>query len=68
MEWALAAHWWGYQRIEDFEALDTEEQAKLIAVYRAQAQMEAVVAHEQSKDAKRKQRTTKKSGGKPGGP
>lgn len=45
---ALAARWWGWHRLEPFEALPTDEQAFLIAVYLTQMQIEAVVAHAQA--------------------
>lgn len=43
LEWRLAAHWAGYRRFETFRALPADEQAELIAVYRTQARMGAVV-------------------------
>lgn len=52
LDWALAAQWWHYE-LEAFYALDGDEQAYLVAVYRAKHQMDAVVAHEQYKEATR---------------
>lgn len=43
LELALCARWWRY-RWEEFEALDPNAQAFLIAVYRAHNQIEAILA------------------------
>lgn len=40
----MAAQWWGY-RWEKFTQLDADEQAFLIAVYRTNNQIEAVIAY-----------------------
>ena len=62
-ERALAARWWGFDEIEKFFALDRTVQAFQIAVYRTQAQAEAVIADQ----AERKRRGRFGAKGKHGG-
>lgn len=47
MEYALAAHYWGWGRLEDFRNIPTDEQAELIAVYRVENQIQGVLDYEQ---------------------
>ena len=54
-EWVLAAQWAGY-KLREFRALPGEEQSEIVAAYRCHTQAEAVVAHEQAKEARRKAR------------
>lgn len=66
LEWELAAHWWRYKP-EEFAMLDGDEQSRRVAVYRIQHQMEAVVAQEQAKEAKRAARKGRRGpGSRPG--
>jgi hypothetical protein len=53
MEYAMAARWWGWSRLEDFRRLGTEEQAELIAVYRVQNQIAGVHDYQEHLAAKR---------------
>lgn len=48
-----AAHWDRY-KWEEFKALDGEQQSGVVAHYRAHHHLEAVIAHEQQKQARRK--------------
>jgi hypothetical protein len=43
LEWRLAARWNRY-KWHEFQALDGDEQSKLVAAYRVQNQIEAVLA------------------------
>ena len=43
MEYALAAKWWGWNRLEAFREIPTEEQAELIAIYRVENQIQGVL-------------------------
>ncbi len=52
-EWRLAAHWAGYRRFRDFQALDGDEQSEIVATYRAWAQMRAVEEHDAVKKMER---------------
>jgi len=47
MEYALAAKWWGWARLEDFRNIPTDEQAELIAVYRVENQIQGVLDYRQ---------------------
>jgi len=47
MEYALAAKWWGWNRLEDFRTIPTDEQAELIAVYRVENQIQGVLDYRQ---------------------
>lgn len=40
----------------EWEAMDGRQQARYVAVYRAKHQLDAVVAHNQAKDAEKKSR------------
>ncbi|MCC7208330.1 MAG: hypothetical protein IT323_13565 [Anaerolineae bacterium] len=51
-EWRLAAHWAGYRRFKDFQALDGDEQSEIVATYRAWAQMRAVEEYAAAKAMK----------------
>lgn len=44
-EWLEAAHWAGY-RWEAFRVLDGDDQARIVAHYRARMQMDAVIAQD----------------------
>ncbi len=48
------AAWWARYTWEEFEALDGERQSAVVAHYRAHHHLEAVIAHEQQKQARRK--------------
>lgn len=52
LDWEMACQWWGYTR-EGFAALDVDEQARIIAVYRTSKLMESVVAQYQIDEMKR---------------
>lgn len=52
-EWAMAAKWAGY-RVKDFEELEGAEQSRIVALYRTNTQLEAVIAHDSQKKAERK--------------
>lgn len=52
-EWREAARWAHYTW-EQFAALDGEEQSAVVAHYRGHHQLEAVVAHEQARESRRK--------------
>jgi hypothetical protein len=62
LDYAMAAQWWGHHSIETFAALVPEEQAYLVAVYRANSTINSVIAHQQARDseaaAKRNKRTS----------
>lgn len=62
LEVALAAQWWGYY-LEHFEQLSGPEQARRIAVYRIAKQAESVIAADQQRQARRRQRGS--GGGQP---
>jgi hypothetical protein len=53
LEWRLAARWAGY-RYEDFALLDGEEQSDTVAAYRVNGHIEALMAQEQSRRARRR--------------
>lgn len=59
LDYALAAQWWGFRSLEEFRGLDNDIQAHNVAVYRTQKQIEAVLAYDQHKKAKERQRGTK---------
>lgn len=50
-----AAHW-GRYKWEEFEDLDGERQSGVVAHYRAHHHLEAVIAHEQQKQANRRKK------------
>ena len=50
MEWGLAAHWWGLTPFEFFDR-DGMEQSFMVAVYRNNAQIDAVLDDERRKEA-----------------
>lgn len=52
LDWAFAAQWWG-ETWRSFTALDGDEQAFLVAVYRAHNRIEGVL----NKDAARRVKT-----------
>jgi hypothetical protein len=54
-EWEEAARWRGY-KWEEFEELDGERQSRIVAHFRVHHQLEAVISHEQNREAKRRQR------------
>jgi hypothetical protein len=56
LEWVLAAVWANYQPDEFFE-MDIEWQNIVVAAYRSNNQIEAVVANEQVKESQRKSRS-----------
>jgi hypothetical protein len=51
LEWRLAARWAGY-KMEEFQALDGADQSDVVAAYRAQNQIDAVLAWENRPKAK----------------
>lgn len=53
LDWELAVQWWGIYTREQFIELDTDSQARLIAVYRLQKRIDAVIAKSQSDELKR---------------
>lgn len=54
LEWIMAAVWANYKPDEtDFFALDGERQSTIVAAYRTHNQIEAVIAYEQVKEARR---------------
>lgn len=53
LDWELAVQWWGIYTREQFTELDTDSQARLIAVYRLQKRIDAVIAKSQSDELKR---------------
>ena len=44
LEWFLAARWAGLRWFDDFDALDGEDMAFIVAAYRTNLQIEAVVS------------------------
>lgn len=52
LEWRLAARWAGYT-FEQFTELEGDEQSMIVASYRANNQIEAVLSAEQVKEMKR---------------
>jgi len=54
LEWRLAARWAGYRYLEEFTELDGEEQSAIVASYRIDAYLAAVLTQEQVREAKRK--------------
>lgn len=53
LDWELAIQWWGIYSRHEFSELPTEEQARLIAVYRTVKLMESVLAKAQADDIRR---------------
>lgn len=45
LEWFLAARWAGLHWFDDFDQLDGEDMAFVVAAYRTSTQIEAVVAY-----------------------
>jgi hypothetical protein len=57
MEHALAARWWGWRSVDQFyDELSSDEQARCIAVYRIQMQIDGVMATEQINEQRRSRR------------
>jgi hypothetical protein len=55
LEWFLAARWAGINWFSDFEHLDGDDMAFVVAAYRTHMQIEAVVAyfaHKQRKSSR----------------
>lgn len=52
LDWELACQWWGYKR-EEFQDLDVDEQARLIAVYMVKMRMDSVLAKDQADEMRR---------------
>lgn len=65
LESDLAAQWWGVSNPEEFDRLTVETRARMIAVYRINNQIGAVLAQDQARKARL--RTRKQGAGKPGG-
>lgn len=61
LDYALAAQWWGY-RWEEFQELSTDDQSFLIAVYRSQRQIDAVMAYEQYSKRKKAEAAAARKG------
>jgi hypothetical protein len=53
LEWFLAARWAGLGWFDDFDQLDGEDMAFIVAAYRTHQQIEAVVAFDAHKRRKR---------------
>lgn len=51
-EWRSAAQWAGYRYERDFQELHGSQQAIIVAHYRTQMQLEAVLAKEQALEAR----------------
>jgi hypothetical protein len=51
-EWREAARWAGY-RYSEFESLEGDEQARIVAHYRIRHQIDAVLAEDQQRRMKR---------------
>lgn len=49
LEWFLAARWAGLSWFDEFDHLDGEDMAFVVAAYRTHAQIEAVVSYFASK-------------------
>lgn len=49
LEWILAAQWAGYRFFHEWQDLTGDEQALLIAAWREQQQIQAVLAWQQSR-------------------
>jgi len=49
----FAIQWWGIYKREEFEALPVDTQARLIAVYKLNRNIEAVLAKAQSDEIRR---------------
>lgn len=64
LEQTLAAHWWGLEP-DEFDRRDVEQRARMIAAYRIDGQMAAVLAQDQAR--KLRQRYNKQGVGKPKG-
>jgi len=45
LEWFLAARWAGIHWFDDFDQLDSEDMAFVVAAYRTHQQIEAVVSY-----------------------
>lgn len=56
LESDLAAQWWGIGNPEAFDRLVVEVRARMIAAYRINGQMSAVLAQEQARKARRNRR------------
>jgi len=54
LEWILASQWAHY-RYEEFEQLSGQRQSALVAAYRAEQQMKAVLAEHSDREMKRRQ-------------
>lgn len=55
--WEMALHWYGMYDREQFEQLDADEQARIIALYRIHQQVEGIIATERIREMKRASRT-----------
>jgi len=58
LEWLFAAKWRGLSG-EEFAALEGDEQSAIVAAYRTEAQMMAVISQEQAREVQRKSRKPK---------
>lgn len=65
LEADLTAQWWGMGNPELFDQLSVETRARMIAAYRIQNQIGAVLAQDQAR--KNRQRYNKQGVGKPRG-
>lgn len=52
LEWFLAARWAGLGWFDDFDQLDGDDMAFIVAAYRTNAQIEAVVTYYAQKQRK----------------
>lgn len=52
-EWLLAARWAGYT-LREYRRLSGDEQSEILALYRGQVQIDAVLAQEERRRAERK--------------
>lgn len=63
LDYAMAAQWWGFGSLAQFQELDPDEQAHNVAVYRTTKQIDGVIAADNHRKAAREKA---KSGRKTG--
>lgn len=63
-DYAMAAQWWGYNSLADFQREDPDVQAHNVAVFRTQRQLDAVVAYERHRQAMRNNKKHGRSAGR----
>lgn len=62
LEWRYAARWAGYKYAEEFAMLDGEEQSAIVAAYRIEHYVAAVLAQEQARESERRAARAKSKG------